>query len=109
MRTGSDFPRRGYRRGAHWMTALMQYLSNLPHREDGEKASGARPDCEPCQLVFVELGNFIDRHVRLSGQGFDGALMCGTFARLRGRGKPVHVSLSLCVTESPGCQGESIS
>jgi hypothetical protein len=32
--------------------------------------------------------------VRFSGQGFNGALVRGAFVRMRGRGKPVHVSLS---------------
>jgi hypothetical protein len=53
MRMGIDFPRSRYRRGAHWMTVLTQHLSDLSGREDGEKASDARPDCEHCQLVFV--------------------------------------------------------
>ena len=76
------------------MTALTQYLSDLPDREDGEKAGDARPDFERCQLAFVQLDNLIDRHVRLSGQIFDGALVRRAFARMRGRGKPVHGSLS---------------
>jgi hypothetical protein len=108
MHTGIDFPRSRYRIGAHWMTVLTQYLSDLPDREDGEKASDARPDCEHCQLVFVQMGNVIDRQVRFSGQGFDGSLVYGAFARMRGRGKPVHASLSSCVTELPGCKGGSM-
>ena len=94
MRTGIDFPRSRCRRGARWMTALTQYRSDLPGREDGEKAGDARTGFELCQLVFVQPGNLIDRHVRFSGQGFDSALVRGAFARLRGRGKTVHVSLS---------------
>ena len=94
MRTGIDFLRSRCLRGARWMTALTQYLSDLPDREDGEQAGDARTDFEPGQLAFVQLGNVIDRHVRLSGQGFDGALVRGAVARMRGRGKPVHVSLS---------------
>ena len=90
------------------MTALTQYLLDLPHREDGEKAGDACSGCEHGQLVFVQLDNVLDRHVRLAGQGFDGALVCGAFARLCGRGKPAHMSLSLCMTELPGCQGESM-
>jgi hypothetical protein len=76
------------------MTALTQYLSDLPGREDGEKAGDARTDCERCQLAFVQTGNLIDRHVRLLGQGCDGSLARGASARMHGRGKPVHVSLS---------------
>ena len=94
MHTGIDFPRSRYRIGAHWMTVLTQYLSDLPDREDSEKAGDARPDFERCQLPFVQLGNLIDRHVRLAGQIFDGALVRRAFARMRGRGKPVHGSLS---------------
>ena len=45
------------------MTALTQYLSDLPGREDGEKAGDARPDCERCQLAFVQLGQ-LDRSAR---------------------------------------------
>jgi hypothetical protein len=71
--------------------ALTQYLSDLPGREDGEKAGNARTDCEYCQLVFVQLGNLNDWHVRFSGQGFDGSLVRGAFARMRGRGKSGHV------------------
>lgn len=76
------------------MTALTQYLSDLPGREDGEKTGDARTDFKHCQLVFVQLGNLIARHVRFSGQGFDGSLVRGAFARMRGRGKPVYGSLS---------------
>jgi len=76
------------------MTALTQYLSDLTGREDGEKAGDTRTDFEHCQLAFVQPGNLIDRHVRLSGQGFDGSLVRGAFARMHGRGKPVHGSLS---------------
>ena len=94
MRTGIDFLRHKCLRGACWMTVLTQYLSDLPGREDGKKAGDTRPDFEHGQLAFVQLGNVIDRHVRLSGQGFDGSLVRGTVARMRGRGKPVHMSLS---------------
>jgi hypothetical protein len=94
MRTDIDFLRSRCLKGARWMTALTQYLSDLPGREDSEKAGDARTDCEHCQLVCVQLGNVLDRHVRLSGQGFDGALVRGAVARLRGREKPVHGSLS---------------
>jgi hypothetical protein len=66
------------------MTALTQYLSDLPGHEDGEKVGDARSSCEHCQLAFVQLGNVIDRHVRLSGQGFDGARVRRAFARMRG-------------------------
>jgi hypothetical protein len=76
------------------MTALTQYLSDLPGREDGEKVGDARSSCEHCQLAFVQLGNVIERHMRLLGQGRDGSLVPGAFARRRGRGKPVHASLS---------------
>jgi hypothetical protein len=76
------------------MTALTQDISDLPDRKDSEKAGDTRTDGEPCQLVCVQPGNVLDRHVRFSGQGFDGALVRGTVARLRGRGKPVHRSLS---------------
>ena len=76
------------------MTALTQYISDLPGREDGEKVGDARSSCEHCQLAFVELGNVIDRHGQLLGQGFDGSLVPGTFARRRGREKPLHTSLS---------------
>ena len=34
------------------MVMLTQYLSDLPHRKDGEKAGDARTNFEPCQLVF---------------------------------------------------------
>jgi hypothetical protein len=76
------------------MTALTQYLSDLPGREDGEKAGDARTDGAHCQLAFVQTGHLIDRHVRLLGQGFDGSLVRGASAGMRGRGKPVHMSLS---------------
>jgi len=66
------------------MAALTQYLSDLPGREDGEKVGDAGTDCERCQLAFVQLGNLLDRHVRLLGQGFYGSLVRGTFARRRG-------------------------
>lgn len=94
MRTGIDAPRSRCLRGACWMTTLTQNLSDLPDREDSEKAGDAGTDCEHCQLVCVQLGNVLDRHVRFSGQGFDGALVRGAVARLRGRGKPVHMALS---------------
>ena len=94
MRTGIDLPRSRGLKGACWMTTLTQYLSDLPGREDSEKAGDARTDFEHCQLVCVQLGNLIERHVRLSGQGFDGALVRRAFTRMRGRGKPVHGSLS---------------
>ena len=73
------------------MTALTQYVSDLAEREDAEKAGDACADCKHCQLVFVQLGNLIDWHVRFSGQGFDGSLVRGAFARMRGRGKSGHV------------------
>ena len=76
------------------MTALTHYLSDLPDREDGEKAGDARLGFERCQLAFVQLDNLIDRHVRLLGQVFDGSLVRGAFAGMRGREKPVHGSLS---------------
>ena len=76
------------------MRVLTQYLSDLPGRKDGEKAGNARTDCECGQLAFVQTGDLINRHVRLLGQGFDGSLMCGASTRMRGRGKPVHRSLS---------------
>lgn len=79
---------------ARWMTGLTQDIADLPDREDSEKAGDARTDCEHCQLVCVQLGNVLDRHVRLLGQGFDGALVRGAVERLRRRGKPVHRSLS---------------
>lgn len=66
------------------MTVLTQHLPDLPGCEDGEKASDARPDREHCQLVCVQPGNVIDRHVRLAGQGFDSSLVRGAFARMRG-------------------------
>jgi len=66
------------------MTALTQYISDLPGREDSEKAGDARTDCEDCQLVCVQLRNVLDWHVRFSGQGFDGALVRRTVTRLRG-------------------------
>jgi hypothetical protein len=65
------------------MTALTQYLSDLPGREDGEKVGDARSSCEHCQLAFVQLGNVIERHMRLWGQGRDGSLVPGAFARRR--------------------------
>jgi len=46
------------------MTALTQYLSDLPGREDGEKVGDARSSCEHCQLAFVQLSNVIERHIR---------------------------------------------
>ena len=76
------------------MTALTQYLSDLPGREDGEKVGDARSRCEHCQLAFVQLSNVIERHIRLLSQGCDGSLVPGTFARRRGQEKPVHTSLS---------------
>jgi hypothetical protein len=76
--------------------------------EDGEKAREARPDCEHCQLAFGQLGNVIDRHVRCLGQGFEASLVRGAFARLRGRGKLVHVSLASCVPELPACKSGSM-
>jgi len=76
------------------MTALTQYLSDLPGREDSEKVSDARTNCERCQLAFVELGNLINWPVRLLGQDFDSSLVRGTFAPGRGRGKPMHMLLS---------------
>ncbi len=84
MRTGIDFRRSRCLKGARWMTALTQYLSDLPSREDSEKAGDARTDFEHCQLVCVQLGNVIEGHVRLSGQGFDGALVRRAFTRMRG-------------------------
>ena len=63
------------------MTGVAARSPDLPGRENGEKAGDARPDCEHYQLVCVQLGNVIDRHVRLSGQGFDGALVRGAFRR----------------------------
>ena len=76
------------------MTPLTQELADRSSRKDGEKAGDARPDFERCQLAFVQLGNLIDRHVRLAGQVFDGSLVRGAFARMRGRERPVHGSLS---------------
>jgi hypothetical protein len=90
------------------MGVIGLFPPEVSSHEDGEKASDARPDCEHCQLVFVQLGNVIDRHVRLAGQGFEGSLVPGAFARMCGRGKPVHVSLASCVTELPGCKSGSM-
>jgi len=46
------------------MTTLTQDLADLASRKDGEKAGDARTGCEHGQLVCVELGNLLDRHVR---------------------------------------------
>jgi hypothetical protein len=53
-----------------------------------------RTNCEAYQLAFVELGNMIDRHVRLLGQGVDGALVPGALVGRCRRAKPVYMSLS---------------
>src|SRR5437667_12292318 len=90
------------------MGVIGLFPPEISSHEDGEKASDARPDCEHCQLAFVQLGNVIDRHVRCLGQGFDGSLVRGAFARMRGRGKPAHVSLASCLTELPGCKSGSM-
>jgi hypothetical protein len=66
------------------MTALTQYVADFPDREDAEKAGDACADCEHCQLAFVQLDNLIDRHVRFSGQGFDGSLVRGAFVSMHG-------------------------
>jgi hypothetical protein len=91
---GIGCPRSRCRRSVRWRTALTQELSDLPGREDGEKAGEARTDCKDCQLALVELGNVLDRHVQLAGQGFDGSLVCGAVVRMRGRGQTGHISLS---------------
>jgi hypothetical protein len=54
------------------MTPLTQDLADLAGRKDGEKAGDARTGCEHSQFACVELGNLLDRHVRLAGQGLDG-------------------------------------
>ena len=76
------------------MTALTQYLSDLTDREDGEKAGDACTACEHCELVCIELGHLIDRHMKLPCQGFNGSFTREAFTRMRGRGTPAHVSLS---------------
>jgi hypothetical protein len=106
--TGINCLRRRDLRGTYWMRALTQYLADLPGRENGEKAGDARPGCEHGQFVCVELGNLRDWHVRLAGQGFDGSLVRGAFVRMRGRGKPVHVSLASCGPELPGWKSGSM-
>jgi hypothetical protein len=90
------------------MGVIGLFPPEVSSHEDGEKASDARHDCEPGQLVFLQLGNVIDWHVRLAGQGFDGSLVRGAFARMRGRGKPVHVLLATCVPDLPGCKSGSM-
>jgi hypothetical protein len=57
------------------MGVIGLFPPEVSSNEDGEKASDARPDCEHCQLAFVQLGNVIDRHVRCLGQGFDASLV----------------------------------
>jgi hypothetical protein len=70
FRRGIDF-----RRSAHGMTTLTQDLADRSGHEDGEKAGDARTGCEHSQFACVELGNLLDRYVRLAGQGLDGALV----------------------------------
>jgi hypothetical protein len=73
----------GFRRNAHGMTTLTQDLTDLAGRKDGEKAGDARTGCEHGQFVCVELGNLLDRYVRLAGQGLDGALVRGAVVGMR--------------------------
>ena len=51
------------------MTTLTQDLADLASRKDGEKAGDARTGCEHGQFVCIELGNLLDRHVRLATVG----------------------------------------
>jgi hypothetical protein len=53
------------------MTTLTQDLADLASRKDGEKAGDARTGGEHGQFVCIELGNLLDRHVRLAGQGLE--------------------------------------
>jgi hypothetical protein len=72
------------------MTTLTQDLADLACRKDGEKAGDVRTSCEHGQFVCVELGNLLDRHVRLAGQGLDGALVRSAVVGMRRRGKHSH-------------------
>ena len=97
------------------MTTLTAYrdLADLASRKDGEKASDARTGCEHGQLVCVELGNLLDRHVRLAGQGLDGAIVRSAVVGMRRRGKHSHgvafvrFERSRCMLKA--CKGESIT
>jgi hypothetical protein len=72
------------------MTTVTQDLADLAGRKNGEKASNARTGCEHNQFACVELGNLLDRHVRLAGQGLDGALVRSAVVGMRRRGKHSH-------------------
>ena len=95
------------------MTTLTQDLADRSGRKDGEKAGDARTGCEHSQFVCIELGNLLDRHVRLAGQGLDGALVRDAVVGLRRRGKHSHgvacvrFERSRCMLKA--CQGESIT
>ena len=59
------------------MTTVTQDLADLAGRKNGEKASNARTGCEHNQFACVELGDLLDRHVRLAGQGLKDGMMIG--------------------------------
>ena len=95
------------------MTTLTQDLADLASRKDGEKTGDARTGCEHGQFVCIELGNLLDRHVRLAGQGLDGALVRGAVVGMRRRGKQSHGVAFVRFERSrymlKGCKGESIT
>ncbi len=98
---------------AHGMTTSTQDLADPSGREDGEKAGDARTGCEHGQFECVELGNLLDRHLRLAGQGLDGALVRSVVVGMRRRGKHSHgvaflrFEGSRCVPKA--CKGGSIT
>ena len=95
------------------MTTLTQDRADCAGREDAEKAGNPRPGCKHGQFAGVELGHLLDRHVRLSGQGLDGALVRSAVVGMCRRGKHNHgVSFlrferSRCVPKV--CKGGSIT
>src|SRR4029434_6479180 len=101
------------RRSAHGMTTLTQDLADLASRKDGEKAGDARTGCEHGQFVCIELGNLLDRHVRLAGQGLDGALVRSAVVGMHRRGKQSHgvafVRFEHFRYMLKACTGESIT
>jgi hypothetical protein len=101
------------RRSAPGMMTLTQDRADRAGREDGEKAGDARPGCEHGQCACVELGNLLDRHVRLAGQGCNGALVRSAVVGRRRRGTHSHgdafvrFERSCCVSKA--CKGRSIT